>query len=189
VVIQNGAHVACNEALGVGLPCTASPSVGWPCAASLGCVSLQWFLLPPFAVQDFDTFHAALEGNSSYASSLSRSLSLVLDEFYANMRSVGVSAVTGEGMGEFFDAIGACAAEYDRFYKPELERRHQVGHSACLAMGPPLGSVPFLGFCRVLAAALRGTRPCEPCFASFLLIEINAAGRTAPGGLLGFFFV
>lgn len=57
--------------------------------------ALEW-------MSDFEVYHAALEKDSSYASTLSRSLSLVLDEFYANMRSVGVSAVTGEGMEELF---------------------------------------------------------------------------------------
>lgn len=44
----------------------------------------------------------ALEADSSYASTLSRSLSLVLDEFYAGMKHVGVSALTGEGMDDLF---------------------------------------------------------------------------------------
>ena len=38
-----------------------------------------------------------------------RSLSLVLDEFYSNLTAVGVSAVTGEGMEELFQARrGVC---------------------------------------------------------------------------------
>lgn len=41
--------------------------------------ALEW-------MSDFDTFHAALEGAGGYASDLSRSLSLVLDEFYTNVR-------------------------------------------------------------------------------------------------------
>jgi hypothetical protein len=45
---------------------------------------------------------AALEADSSYASTLSRSLSLVLDEFYAGMKHVGVSALTGEGIDDLF---------------------------------------------------------------------------------------
>jgi hypothetical protein len=50
---------------------------------------------------------AALEADSSYASTLSRSLSLVLDEFYAGMKHVGVSALTGEGMQDLLK-VGAC---------------------------------------------------------------------------------
>jgi hypothetical protein len=50
--------------------------------------------------------HAALDADSSYASTLSRSLSLVLDEFYAGLRHVGVSALTGEGMPQLFQ-VGA----------------------------------------------------------------------------------
>ena len=50
--------------------------------------ALEW-------LRDFEAFGAALDGESSYAASLSRSMSLVLDSFYQNMRAVGVSAVTG----------------------------------------------------------------------------------------------
>jgi hypothetical protein len=45
-----------------------------------------------FAVEwmsDFEAYADALEADASYASSLSRSLSLVLDEFYANLRTAG----------------------------------------------------------------------------------------------------
>lgn len=37
----------------------------------------------------------ALDSEQSYAATLSRSMSLVLEQFYQNMRAVGVSAVTG----------------------------------------------------------------------------------------------
>ncbi|KAK9818243.1 hypothetical protein WJX72_009342 [[Myrmecia] bisecta] len=75
---------------------------------------------------DFDTFHEALEQDSSYASSLSRSLSLVLDEFYTNLRSVGVSAVTGRGMDDFFEAVREGSEEYATMYKPELDKKKQA---------------------------------------------------------------
>ena len=38
----------------------------------------------------------ALESEQSYSASLSRSMSVVLEQFYQNMSAVGVSAVTGE---------------------------------------------------------------------------------------------
>ncbi len=37
----------------------------------------------------------ALDSEQTYAASLSRSMSLVLEQFYQNMRAVGVSAITG----------------------------------------------------------------------------------------------
>lgn len=58
--------------------------------------ALEW-------MEDFEKYHHALDADASYASTLSRSLSLVLDEFYSNLRSVGVSAVTGEGMDDLFE--------------------------------------------------------------------------------------
>ena len=50
----------------------------------------------------------------------------VLDEFYENLQSVGVSAVTGEGMPQLFEAVEKCRDEYYKFYRPEIERKAKV---------------------------------------------------------------
>jgi hypothetical protein len=68
--------------------------------------ALEW-------MADFDAYSAALEADSSYAATLSRSLSLVLEEFYAGMRSVGLSALTGEGMDDLFKVGAACVSWQD----------------------------------------------------------------------------
>uniref|UniRef100_A0A1D1Y3D7 GPN-loop GTPase n=1 Tax=Anthurium amnicola TaxID=1678845 RepID=A0A1D1Y3D7_9ARAE len=78
--------------------------------------ALEW-------MEDFEAFQAAVESDKSYTATLTRSLSLVLDEFYKNIRSVGVSAVSGAGMQEFFDAIETCAQEYMETYKVDLDKR------------------------------------------------------------------
>jgi len=93
---------------------------------------------------DFEAFQAALReeeeagsfggmegaasgmgGGSGYMGSLLNSMSLMLEEFYRHLSVVGVSAMTGQGIPEFFEAVQEKAEEFNRDYKPELERRRK----------------------------------------------------------------
>lgn len=53
-------------------------------------------------------------------------LAQVLEEFYENLATVGVSAATGEGMDDFMKAVQGCAKDYEQHYLPELQRRQEV---------------------------------------------------------------
>ncbi|KAK4686963.1 GPN-loop GTPase, partial [Tremellales sp. Uapishka_1] len=84
--------------------------------------ALEW-------MEDFEKFQEALaergreeNGEQSYMNSLVGSMCLVLEEFYNNLRAVGVSAMTGEGMKNFFGAVEEARKEYEADYRPELER-------------------------------------------------------------------
>ncbi|KAL8755086.1 MAG: hypothetical protein Q9184_004904 [Pyrenodesmia sp. 2 TL-2023] len=93
---------------------------------------------------DFESFQAALKqeedggsfggvegadggpgGGSGYMGSLLNSMSLMLEEFYRHLSVVGVSAMTGQGINEFFEAVRDKAEEFERDYRPELLRRRQ----------------------------------------------------------------
>ena len=92
---------------------------------------------------DFEAFQAALKqeedsgsfggveggggfgGGSGYMGSLLNSMSLMLEEFYRHLSVVGVSSMTGKGIEDFFTAVGEKAEEFERDYRPELERRRK----------------------------------------------------------------
>ncbi|XP_042552710.1 GPN-loop GTPase 1 [Dipodomys spectabilis] len=73
-------------------------------------------------MQDFEAFQDALNQETTYVSNLTRSMSLVLDEFYSSLRVVGVSAVLGTGLDELCVQVTSAAEEYEREYRPEYER-------------------------------------------------------------------
>lgn len=86
---------------------------------------------------DFEKFQEALQeeenkgvfggdgfgGGSGYMASLLNSMSLMLEEFYSHLEMVAVSSMTGDGINEFFEAVDKKTEEFNRDYKPELEKR------------------------------------------------------------------
>ncbi|KAI9848119.1 MAG: hypothetical protein M1838_000644 [Thelocarpon superellum] len=85
---------------------------------------------------DFEAFQAALRqedsegesgdtGGSGYMGSLLNSMSLMLEEFYRHLSVVGLSSMTGQGIDDFFIAVREKADEFERDYRPELERRQE----------------------------------------------------------------
>lgn len=86
---------------------------------------------------DFEAFQAALHeeeekgafggegfgGGSGYMSSLLNSMSLMLEEFYKHLSFCAVSSMTGEGIDEFFEAVEEKRGEFEKDYRPELERK------------------------------------------------------------------
>jgi len=80
-----------------------------------------------FAVKwmtDFESFQEAIDSEKGgYMTNLTRSMGLVLDEFYANLKCVGISAVTGEGIDQFFQAVDDARKEYDMNVKPQIQKK------------------------------------------------------------------
>lgn len=103
-------------------------------------------------MEDFEAFQQALDEASSrsdsYIFSLARSLNLALDEFYSNIRAVGVSAGTGEGMGELFAALADAAHEYAEGYGRERSAhaaKAAGGAAAAAAVGEEAAGAPGAG--------------------------------------------
>mmetsp|Transcript_22471 Transcript_22471/g.46611 ORF Transcript_22471/g.46611 Transcript_22471/m.46611 type:complete len:348 (+) Transcript_22471:48-1091(+) len=76
-------------------------------------------------MQDFEKVGEALTKETSYVASLARSMSLAMEEFYRNLRSVGVSAVTGQGCADFEKALAEAGAEFHSTYVPFLEEQRR----------------------------------------------------------------
>lgn len=74
---------------------------------------------------DFEAFQESLEQETSFASNLTRSMSLVLDEFYSSLKSVGVSSLLGLGVDSFLQLVAAAREEYLTDYQPQLLRLQQ----------------------------------------------------------------
>ena len=71
---------------------------------------------------DFESLQEAVQKESSYMSNLTRSMSLMLEEFYNNLKCVGMSAVTGAGLSDFFNSINDATIDYNINYKADLEK-------------------------------------------------------------------
>jgi hypothetical protein len=72
-------------------------------------------------MEDFDEFDASLTQVDNYLSSLSRSMSLVLEEFYSKILTIGVSSITEKGFdSKLLDKFDQAKTEYDEIFLPEI---------------------------------------------------------------------
>ena len=78
------------------------------------------FLLQVFQDAVSDT------NSDSFMIPLTRSMGLVLEEFYNTMRTVGVSSVTGEGIGDLLDAIQEAKEEYFTVFLESIKKKREA---------------------------------------------------------------
>lgn len=77
-------------------------------------------------LNDYYAFQEAIgdkKHSETYIASLMQSMGLVLEEFYQNIRTVSVSAFTGEGIDEFMTALDDAVKEYHQDFLPDLQQR------------------------------------------------------------------
>lgn len=72
---------------------------------------------------DFEEFDKSLSKVDTYLSSLSRSLSLVLEEFYKSIEACGVSAITGKGFEGLVESFENGKKQYYETFYPEIEKK------------------------------------------------------------------
>lgn len=66
---------------------------------------------------DSEKFEEAIETETDYMFAFTRSLSLVLDEFYQGIKTASVSSTTGEGFSQFLERVSEAKIEYEEFQK------------------------------------------------------------------------
>lgn len=72
---------------------------------------------------DREAFRTALAGDQSFAHDLTNSMSFMLEEFYSGLRTVGVSAVTGNGIPALFDSVDKAIDEFFDVFLADREKR------------------------------------------------------------------
>jgi len=80
-------------------------------------------------MKDFEEFEDSLQSDKSYLSTLSRSMSLVLQEFYQKLNSCGVSALDGLGFDNLLKSINKGAEEYKEIFLPDIKQRMEQNES------------------------------------------------------------
>eukprot|EP00398_MALV-I-01_sp_L67-1_P000055 gene55-43_t len=76
-------------------------------------------------MKDFTKYGEALQNESTYISSLSRSMSLVMEEFYGTLRTAAVSAATGDGFDDFLSKLAESRQEFIELFIPYLKDQAQ----------------------------------------------------------------
>eukprot|EP01064_Diplonema_japonicum_P024146 TRINITY_DN3463_c0_g2_i1.p1 TRINITY_DN3463_c0_g2~~TRINITY_DN3463_c0_g2_i1.p1 ORF type:complete len:414 (+),score=126.88 TRINITY_DN3463_c0_g2_i1:73-1314(+) len=74
-------------------------------------------------MKDSDAFKDALASEESYSGQLTKSMAGVMQEFYANLRCAGLSAVTGEGVEELLSQLKESTGDYIDIFLPELKEK------------------------------------------------------------------
>lgn len=73
---------------------------------------------------DWDLFEKAMvEHDTSYVGTLARSMGMVLEEFYSEIKSVAVSAATGNGMEKLIHEIDNASKDYWDGWRKDWEER------------------------------------------------------------------
>ena len=103
---------------------------------------------------DYEGLSDAIGDEPSFSGGLARSMALTLEVFYEAIRSVGVSALTGEGIPELLVAVGDAAAEFERDVAPEIAAR-LAASAAALAFCASIGSIPSATCARATSRAAR----------------------------------
>eukprot|EP01061_Rhynchopus_euleeides_P016876 TRINITY_DN28216_c0_g1_i1.p1 TRINITY_DN28216_c0_g1~~TRINITY_DN28216_c0_g1_i1.p1 ORF type:complete len:503 (+),score=208.12 TRINITY_DN28216_c0_g1_i1:219-1511(+) len=74
-------------------------------------------------MQDLEAFQDALSEEGTYSAQLTKSMANVMQEFYANLRSCGMSAVTGEGVQAMLAQLKEARQDYIELFLPELKQK------------------------------------------------------------------
>ncbi|KAA8498203.1 GPN-loop GTPase 1 [Porphyridium purpureum] len=81
-------------------------------------------------MRDYEQFDTAISESSTYVASFARSMALVLHEFYKNIDTVELSAMTGDGFDELTEAIDRATTQYYDTYVPMLEASRKARQEA-----------------------------------------------------------